>query len=427
LAAQVKPTAEVAEDLLWVQAEAARGAGQHADAIALYDQLAREQPRGLRSAAARFQAARLVQESGRWEEASNRYRELARDPMGRELAAEAWFASAYARIQIQQPTEAVSDWSVLIRDYPGFRALDEALYGHAQSESERGQGASARTSLERLLKDHPKSRLAPEAHYLLGTLLEAEDKWEGAEFHYRLAARENPDGALARRIEFRRVAVLQRQGRHEETASVLNGLLDAPAGSEGVPPALLDWLARWNLQQKDWAAAERAGLGLSKHGAAWTALGWFQVGVAREESGQRDSAREAYRKAAVDGASRESVESSYRLGRLATEAGDVAEAKASLSQAAERASKEEWADLRARSYLGLAHLAELGGDREEAARTFLSVALLYDDPTLTPEALFRAAQTLQALGRTVERDQTLKELRERYPETTWALRPLATP
>lgn len=420
LAGQVKPTPELGEDLLWIQAEAARGAGQRDDAIVLYDRLAQDYAKGSKALAARMSAARLHLEASRWEEASRRYRALARDPAGRPHAAETWLASAYARTQLKQPAEAVADWTVLIREYPSFGSLDEALYGCARAQAELGQNAAARDVLVRLLKDFPASKQAPEAHYLLGTLLEADEKWEEAGRHYQLAARDNPDGALARRIEFRRVAVLQRQGRPEEAASVLNGLLSTPAGAEGVPAPLLDWLARWNLQQQDWPAAERAGLHLSGQGGAWTTLGWFQTGRAREELGQRDPAREAYRKALSDKPTRESVEAAYRLGRLALSAGDADEAKSSLTRAAEQASTAELADLRARSYFGLAELEEKSGQADQAARTFLSVALLYDDPELTPEALYRAAQTLSVSGRKDEAEQTRRELRQRYPGSAWA-------
>ena len=426
LASQVTPTPAWAADLLWVQAESARGAGQAEEAVAFYDQLVREQPKSDKVPAARFQAARLQQEAGQWEDASTRYRALAGAPAGHDLAAEALFASAYARVQLKQLPEAIQDWTRLIKDYPKFRALDEALYGRAQAESELGQAAAGRSSLDRLLKDYPKSKFAPEAHYLLGTLLEQDDKWEGAEFHYRVAARSNPDGALARRIEFRRVAVLQRQGRNDEAAAALNTLLAQPAAGQGVPPALLDWLARWNLQQKLWPEAERAAVALSGQGGAWVALGWYQAGRAREELGQLDPARVAYRQAMGEGTTREAVDAAYRLGLLADRAGDGAEARRALTKAAERAASEELSDLRARSYLALGELAEREGQLEEAARTFLSVALLYEDNELTPQALYRTAGVLQKLGRTAEREQTLRELHDRYPESTWAKRePLA--
>lgn len=427
LAAALKPTPDLAEDVLWMQAEAARGLGQAAESLRFYDQLVREHASGRKADAARFHAARLTQEASRWADASERYRALAKATADRDLAAESLFASAYCRTQLKQGAEAISDWTTLVKNHPKFRAMDEVLYGRARARADLDQAASAREDLETLLKNHPQSSFGPEAHYVLGTLLEQEEKWEGAEFHYRLAVRGREDSELARRIEFRRVAVLQRQGRNDDAAAALNVLLARPSGAQGVPPALLDWLTRWNLQQQQWAKAETSALALVEQGGPWLVIGSYQAGRAREELGRTDDARASYRKAAVDGGGREALEAAYRLGVLAAQAGDTAEARSALTRAAEQAADETQADLRARSYLALGDLAVREGQTEEAARTFLSIALLYDDPEVTPEALFKAAQALQVLNRSAERDQTLQELRSRYPDHAWTKRTLGAP
>lgn len=419
-AAEVKPTPALAEDLLWIQAEAARGSGAREEAIALYDRLAQEHRGSDRAAAARYQAARLVQEAGRWEEASERFRAVAEDDRGRAWAADAWYASAYARQQLGQAGESIRDWARLLEQAPDYPKLDDVLYAWAQAEREAGRAAEARRRLEQLLERFPRSARQAEAHYLLGTLLENDEKWEAAEYHYRLAARAQPESALAQRIEFRRVAVLQRQGRHDEAARALNDLLARPDGARAVPAPLLDWLARWNAQQADWPGMERAAVALAGQGGPWQTLGWYQAGRAREELGRNTEAMAAYRQAGSEQVTRESVEASFRLGRLAALAGDAAEAHRALTQAAEQAGDESLADIRARSYLALAGVAEQEGKPEDALRLLLGVALLYDDPEVTPEALYRAADNLRRQGRTAEGAQTLQELKQRYPDSPWA-------
>ena len=79
--------------------------------------------------------------------------------------------------------------------------------------------------------------------------------------------------------------------------------------------------------------------------------------------------------------------------------------------------------MRARSYFGLGQAAAARDRSEEAARYFMSVAVLYDDPELTPEALYRAAEAFQKLGRAGDRDKALAELRQRYPQSSWAAQP----
>ena len=55
------------------------------------------------------------------------------------------------------------------------------------------------------------------------------------------------------------------------------------------------------------------------------------------------------------------------------------------------------------------------GNFEEAGKAFMGVALLYDDPAITPRALQKAALAYQRAGRTAEADRVSRQLREKYP------------
>lgn len=423
LASQVQPTADLAADVLWLRAEAARELGRRPEAIEAYDRLAREFPASDRAAAARFQAARQVQEQDRMAEAAQRYRAMAKDHPRDDLAGDALFAAAYCRVVLKDYAGALEDWQALRRRGP-YARMDEALYGMAQAQIELQREDEARVTLESLLKEHPRSRLAAEAHYLMGSLLEKAEKWDVAEYHYRMATLKKPEPALVRKIEFRRVAVLQRQGQHDQAGAVLNGLLEGGAGDE-VPPSLLDWLVRWNVAQERHVEAERAALALAgqKDKPAWRQIGWYFAGRSRQALGRADEARAAYRQSMeVEASTREGVEAAFFLGQVASAAGDWPAARDAWSKSAERAGTEDMADIRARSYFGLGQAAAAQEQWDEAARAYLGVAVLYDDVTLAPEALYRAAEAFGKLGRAGDREKTLAELRQRYPDSTWNTR-----
>ena len=427
LASRVQPAADLAPDVIWLRAESARELGKSDEALRDYDQLARDYPAGDRTAAARFQAARIIQQQGRMQEAAERYRALAKDHPKDDVAGDAWYAAAYCRVVLKDYEAALADWGALLREPGKFERLDEALYGMAQAQVELKRDDDARATLERLLKEHPRSRLAAEAHYLMGSLLESAEKWDVAEYHYRMATLKKPDPALVRKIEFRRVAVLQRQGQHDDAAAVLNGLVEAGAGDE-VPASLLDWLVRWNTAQRRYEDAERAAVALAgqKGSPAWRQIGWYFAGRSRQELGRAAAAREAYEQSMnVEAATREGVEAALFLGQVASGEGDWQKARAAWSAAAERASTDDMADIRARSYFGLGQAAAAQEQWDEAARSFMGVAVLYDDPTLAPEALFRAAEAFGKVGRAAERDRTLAELRERYPDSSWTAKATA--
>jgi TolA-binding protein len=56
------------------------------------------------------------------------------------------------------------------------------------------------------------------------------------------------------------------------------------------------------------------------------------------------------------------------------------------------------------------------GHFDEAGRAFMGVALLYDDPTITPRALQKAAAAYERAGKKVEADKATEQLRAKYPE-----------
>jgi len=56
------------------------------------------------------------------------------------------------------------------------------------------------------------------------------------------------------------------------------------------------------------------------------------------------------------------------------------------------------------------------GDYDGGARAFMTVAVLYDDASLTPRALRRAADAYKKAGNTLESHKALHELQQRYPD-----------
>ena len=55
------------------------------------------------------------------------------------------------------------------------------------------------------------------------------------------------------------------------------------------------------------------------------------------------------------------------------------------------------------------------GNFDDAGKAFKGVALLYDDPAITPRALDKAASAYQRAGKNEESDRLARELHERYP------------
>jgi len=58
------------------------------------------------------------------------------------------------------------------------------------------------------------------------------------------------------------------------------------------------------------------------------------------------------------------------------------------------------------------------GNYENAARSYMSVALLYEDPEVTPQALEHAYEAFQKAGNEPQATKTLSELKNRFPNYT---------
>ena len=55
------------------------------------------------------------------------------------------------------------------------------------------------------------------------------------------------------------------------------------------------------------------------------------------------------------------------------------------------------------------------GNYENAAKSYLSVAVLYEDPEVTPRALEKAYHAFQQAGNQDQASKTLSELKTRFP------------
>ena len=71
--------------------------------------------------------------------------------------------------------------------------------------------------------------------------------------------------------------------------------------------------------------------------------------------------------------------------------------------------------LNAEGRLLLGKIALAKGDAAEAAKAFKSVAVLYDDPDLTPRALAMVIEAYKKLGNAAEAKKAEDELRTRFP------------
>jgi tetratricopeptide (TPR) repeat protein len=214
--------------------------------------------------------------------------------------------------------------------------------------------------------------------------------------------------------------VLQKRGQNEQSAALLQDLVDSPLSGK-FPPALLEWLALYHGKEKDYGRMVETATLLAKDDAVeWRQAGEVLMGRAYLAIKEHAEAKAAFERAlAIKATTHYAAESALQLGELALLEKDGTKADAYFEQASNLASGEQALAIRARAFMGLGRVAEMMGSNEDASRRFMSVAILYDDENLVPESLFLAARAFDRLGREADRDKVVQELNTRYPESEW--------
>lgn len=355
-------------------------------------------------------------------EASDILARILRDHPKSDAVCLAQYNLAFCAEKESRWKDALAGWQAARERCRDAALVEQAALREAQVAMQLDR-ASAPAAFERFIRDYPKSRDVHDAAWRLGILLAREGKSEEAEKVYKAALARNPPDEWRDRLKVPLAAILQQAGREDEAAALLQPLPGKEIMND-MPPALMHWLAGRLLEKKSPADAETLALALAKRGDAkgWAQEGWHLAGRAASALKKTARAREAFKTAAEikGGDIRTSADAALQWGLIALEENLTDEAVGAFTLAAERAPGDDLLEIRARSYYGLGRAAEAGDDCAAASRYYLSVGLLFDDPALVPECLWRAAECLGKLQRSEEQNLTLKELRERYPDSEWA-------
>jgi len=418
----VVPSQELKKDLYWLLAESYSGLDRPDDAVQYYRLITMEFPDSDIACDATYRLAYQLQQRGELKEAARYFQTVAGKFPDDELAPQALFAAGYCLSEEGLHAEAVRDWSTLIREHPKDSRVAEAFYQKAMGEIRLQRNEDGLSSLRELRRLFPESKHIADAYHWEGMLLKTAGKLQDAEGAFREVLKRKPTAELERETKFHLGMVLYKQKEFDEAADILQSLLDSPMGAK-LSPALVEWLSEHQharARPDDAMAAAR--FLVDKHEeATWKQSGWCLVGRVHLAAGRMVEAEDAFSRAlTLQGKSRFAAEAALRLGDVRYE-GHVYEAADSYyARAAALSSDENLLGIRARAYAGLGRTALAMKQDEQAARYFMSVAVLFDDQELVPECLHLAASAFGRSGKKEEQVKALTELRTRYPQSPWA-------
>lgn len=346
------------------------------------------------------------------EEAVRYYSQFMVDAPEHNLFASALAQRGLSLQKLQRFDEALNDFQRIGERFAGGSehelALQQAALIHGQRE-ERDQMAAIFTEL---LEVFPETQARSQAHYWIGwAAFESRNYAEALEDLNR--ARElNPD-SYGERAGMRVMLSYYYLQDVESLRAEVDRRLSAENGSP-VPREVLRWLGLRLHEDADYEGAARyLARGLEETGPEHADL-LFILGEVRLKTGDYAGA-----KTALEPVLKETTDPSQRARALLIQArADLQEGRPEVARETVREilmlQPEGRLNAEARFLTGQIEMAE--GDYAEAGRSFMSVAVLYDDRELTPRALEEAISAYRKAGDAEQSARILDELRTRFPE-----------
>ncbi len=392
---------------LQLKAEVVFKSGDHAAAARIFEALlARDLLDGVR-ADTLYRFAWSLAAAGEHPAAASAYSEFLLKYPDNKLAPTALAQRALAREQGKALDSAIEDFDAITEQFPGTKEHEIALLHKALILGQRQQFPEMIAAFSKLLEVFPKTSAAAQANFWLGWAAFEQKDFQGA--IARLETARSLDQQYAERATMR--IILAHYYLEDRTA------VAREAGAyKGVnlPAEVSLWLASKHVDDADYAKAEAILLPLSANPAALPPDAWIQLAECQIRLGKFREARAAADKFLAS--ARDSVTRARGLLAVArTELGlkRFADAKAAADEVL-MLQPEGRVNAEGRLLLGDTLLAQ--SDFDGAARAYMTVSVLLDDSSLTPQALQKAADAYRRANNRFEADKALAELRRKYPD-----------
>ena len=320
---------------------------------------------------------------------------------------------ALAYEQDKNYNAAVTDLNIILAKYPKAHEREAALQLKALILGQQDNRKGMVDTFRQLLKEFPKSSVAAQAQYYIGkTAFEAKDYKTAltALNTARQLDKEQYYNLASVRIILCQFYLKDRAALNKEVNSFM-----ASSPNANVPAEVLEWLGMEYYNEKNFQAAEKYLSALRKIDTAGKVKPdyLFYLGDAATKLKKLPEAEEAFAKylqTAKDPAGKAKV--LLTLGTVKISAHKPDEAQ-KIAEEIMVLQPEGRVNAEARLLAGEVQLER--GNFVDAGKAFKGVALLYDDPAITPRALDKAALAFRQAGNTEEADRLSHELRERYP------------
>jgi TolA-binding protein len=407
------PTSERADQAKLLKAEALYKQQNCAEAVPIFQELLGSQLSArLRADAAYklgFCQSQMKNTSGVIEAFTYYVQAFPDDPQA--PAALAQRALAYE--QDKNYVAAVADLNTILTKYPKAHEREAALQLKALILGQQENTKGMMETFRQLLKEFPKSSVAAQAQYYIGKAAFDSKDYKTALSALNAARQLNKEQYY--NLASLRIMLCQfyLKDRAALTKEVNNFMASSP--NMNPPPEVLEWLGIGYYNEKNFKAAEKYLSALSKIDNPGNVKPDFlfylgDTAAKLKNLPEAENAFGKYLQTATDPAGK--AKALLALGAVKISAHKPDEAQ-KIAEEIMTLQPEGRVNAEARLLAGEVQLERRHFD--DAGKAFQGVALLYDDPAITPRALDKAALAYRQAGKTEEANRLSRELHERYP------------
>jgi TolA-binding protein len=477
------PAASAPEALL-ISANARRQLGQTDKALEIYDRLLHEYPQSDAAAQSRFQRlvcleatgskdlakqlddflavstdpreraqatllkAETVFATGDYAAAAPLYASVLKDTLPARLRNQARYKLGWCQLRLQQYGEAAKTLDIYIEDNPKSDMLPSALAQHALALQQLKDYDGALKDFERIIIEFPKAKGREVALQQKGLILGQQEKYDAMVKAFQQLLEEYPNSKAAAQAQYwigwaafekkdydkaleplKKARELDEKAFGEGTTQRIVFMLYtkqdragleaevAKAKLDTLPAEILVWLGSKSYDEGDFKKAEEY-LGPATARAVSNPEVLINLAKARLAQKKYEAAREPiqlYLSMARDPLSRAKgllASAEISLGTGNYEDADKLVDEALVLQPEGRYNAE--------GRLLAGRVLVQRGDFDEAAREFMTISVLYDDPAITPRALEQAATAYKKAGSDADARKALDELKRRFPNAAKA-------
>ena len=415
------------------------------------DEFITDNPAGERTDQAKLLKAEALYKQKDFATAATVYAGLRDSKLSPRLRAEAAFKLGWCYVQTKEPDKAIEGFNYFLQAFPDSAQVPAALAQRALAYQETKQYERARSDLEQLLisyskapereaalqqkalilgqlddgkgmaatfqqllKEFPKTAAAAQAHYYIGKVAFDAKEYETAIGEINKARqlnREQYGSSAALRIMSSYFYLKQRDALAKEIDQFFK---TSPNGQ--VPAEILEWVGLEFYNAKNYTAAAKYLKALSKAANVTSVKPdfWFYLGDAQmklNQPAEADASLQRFLESSSDPAAKAKALLALGEAKIGAHKPDDAQ---KIAEEIMKVQPEGRVNAQARLLAGDVQMEKQ--HFEDAGKAFMSVALLYDDPEITPQALAKAAKAYEKAGKPNEAEQARTQLRQKYPD-----------